>query len=67
VLLLGVLLTLVEQFGTPDPAWDLDYQAWATWPAAAYIEIQLWTDEPIGDYRQGVDRRNACRGWNGSD
>jgi hypothetical protein len=26
---------------------DPDYQAWSTWPAEAYIEVQLRSDEPI--------------------
>jgi hypothetical protein len=50
VFLLGELPGLVEQFGIPDPSWDGDYQAWASWPAEAYIEVQLWSDEPIADY-----------------
>jgi len=50
VFLLGELPGLIEQFGIPDPGWDGDYQAWATWPAEAYIEVQLWSDEPIADY-----------------
>ena len=47
VFLLGELPGLVEQFGVPDPVWDSDYQAWTTWRAEAYIEVQLWSDEPI--------------------
>lgn len=52
VFLLGELPGLVEQFGIPDPVWDGDYQEWASWPADAYIEVQLWTDEPIVGYRE---------------
>jgi hypothetical protein len=47
VFLLGELPGLVERFGIPDPSWGGQYQAWTTWPAEAYIEVQLWTDEPI--------------------
>ena len=47
VFLLGELPGLVERFGVPDPRWDGQYQAWTTWPAEAYIEVQLWSDEPI--------------------
>ena len=47
---LGELAGLVEQFGLPDPAWDGDYRAWASWPVDAYIEVQLWSDEPIAEY-----------------
>ena len=47
---LGELPQLVARFGVPDPSWDGEYQAWATWPAVAYIEVQLWTDEPIRGY-----------------
>jgi len=50
VFLIGELPGLVEQFGIPDPGWEGDYQAWATWPAEAYIEVQLWSDEPIAAY-----------------
>ena len=58
----GQLPGLVERFGIPDPAWDGDYQAWCTWPAEAYIEVQLWSDEPIAEYlrpsQQTAARRN---------
>ena len=47
VFLLGELPGLVERFGIPDPHWDGHYQSWATWPAEAYIEVQLWSDDPI--------------------
>jgi hypothetical protein len=47
VFLLGELPGLVEQFGIPDPRWDGRYQSWTTWPAEAYIEVQLWSDDPI--------------------
>jgi hypothetical protein len=50
VFLLGELPRLVARFGVPDPSWDGEYQAWATWPAEAYIEVQLWADEPIRAY-----------------
>lgn len=47
VFLLGELPGLVERFGVPDPRWHGHYQSWATWPAEAYIEVQLWSDDPI--------------------
>lgn len=47
VFLLSELPRLVERFGVPDPSWDGQYQAWTTWPAETYIEVQLWSDEPI--------------------
>lgn len=50
VFLLGELPGLVERFGVPDPSLDGQYQAWTTWPADAYIEVQLWSDEPIRAY-----------------
>jgi hypothetical protein len=49
VFLLSELPGLVERFGIPDPRWDGNYQSWATWPAEAYIEVQLWSDDPIRD------------------
>jgi hypothetical protein len=54
VFLLGELPGLVEQTGLPDPScWDGRYQAWTTWPANPYIEVQLWSDEPIRAYLPG--------------
>jgi hypothetical protein len=56
VFLLGELPGLVEQIGIPDPSssgWDGRYQRWTTWPADAYIEVQLWSDEPIRAYLPG--------------
>ena len=50
VFLLSELPRLVDRFGVPDPSRDGDYQAWTTWPAEAYIEVQLWADEPIRAY-----------------
>jgi hypothetical protein len=51
VILLGELPGLVEQMGIPDPSgWGGRYQTWTTWPASAYIEVQLWSDEPIKAY-----------------
>jgi hypothetical protein len=47
VFLLGELPRLVDRFGIPDPHWDGPYQSWATWPTEAYIEVQLWSDDPI--------------------
>jgi hypothetical protein len=56
VFLLGELPGLVEHTGIPDPSgsgWDGRYQRWTTWPADAYIEVQLWSDEPIRAYLPG--------------
>jgi len=53
VFLLHELPGLVEQFGIPDPRWNGQQQTWTTWPAEAYIEVQLWTDEPIEAYLPG--------------
>jgi hypothetical protein len=50
VFLLSELPGLVDRFGVPHPSWDGDYRAWATWPAEAYVEVQLWTDGPISAY-----------------
>lgn len=50
VLLLGELPQLVARFGVPDPSWDGEYRAWTTWPAEAYIEVQLWADGPTRAY-----------------
>jgi hypothetical protein len=54
VFLLGELPGLVDQIGMPDTSgWDGRYQTWTTWPADAYIEVQLWSDEPISSYLPG--------------
>jgi len=54
VFLLGELPCLVEQISLPDPSgWDGRYQTWTTWPANPYIEVQLWSDEPIRAYLPG--------------
>jgi hypothetical protein len=50
VFLLDDLPGLMEQFGVPAPSCDGGYQTWTAWPAEAYIEVQLWSDEPIGAY-----------------
>jgi hypothetical protein len=47
VFLLSELPRLVEQFGIPDPHYDGHYRSWTSWPAEAYIEVQLWSDDPI--------------------
>jgi hypothetical protein len=47
---LDELAGLIEQFGTPAPSRDGGYQTWTTWPAEPYIEVQLWSDEPISAY-----------------
>jgi hypothetical protein len=54
VFLLGEVPGLVEEIGMPDPSsWGGRYQTWTTWPADAYIEVQLWSDEPIRAYLPG--------------
>jgi hypothetical protein len=51
VFLLSDLPGLVEQFSVPDPSsWDGQHETWTTWPVDAYIEVQLWSDEPIKAY-----------------
>jgi hypothetical protein len=50
VFLLDDLPGLIDQFDIPAPSCDGDYQTWTTWPADAYIEVQLWSDEPAGAY-----------------
>jgi hypothetical protein len=50
VVLLDDLPGLIEQFGVPAPSCDGGYRSWTTWPAEAYIEVQLWSDGPISAY-----------------
>jgi hypothetical protein len=42
-----LLSELPDRFGIPDPPCDGHNQSWTTWPAEAYIEVQLWSDDPI--------------------
>lgn len=50
VFLLNEIDNLVAEFGMPAPEWREDHDSWQKWPASAYIEIQLWSDEPIRDH-----------------
>jgi hypothetical protein len=61
--LLGELPGLVERFGVPDPSWNGQYQAWTTWPAEAYVEVQLWSDEPIKPYLPASADAATRRAW----
>ena len=49
--LLDELPALVEQFGIPSPAWNDEHEkSWTSWPQEAYVEVQLWSDEPVLSY-----------------
>jgi hypothetical protein len=50
VFLLADLPELVERYGIPSPAWRSEYREWTTWPEATYIEVQLWSDQPVRPY-----------------
>lgn len=47
VFLLSELPELIDRFGLPSPGWRAEHETWTTWPQEAYIEVQLWTDEPV--------------------
>lgn len=47
VFLLDELDEVVAEFGNPAPSWQTRHVDWQEWPAAAYIEIQLWSDAPV--------------------
>lgn len=48
--LLHELPDLVERFGMPDPAWTVQHHDGTTWPQEAYVEVQLWSDDPVRDF-----------------
>jgi hypothetical protein len=50
VFLLRELPELVELYGVPSPRWTAEHETWTTWPQEAYIEVQLWADDPIRRY-----------------
>ena len=41
---------VITEFGLPAPDWNDGHEDRRTWPDDTYIEIQLWTDEPIVDF-----------------
>jgi hypothetical protein len=43
---LDELPALVDAVGLPSPSTD-PTRNWRTWPAATFVEVQLWSDEPI--------------------
>ena len=44
------LPTLIDRHGLPAPTWHNTHHDWRTWPREAFIEVQLWTDDPIGEH-----------------
>ena len=49
--LLEELPALTEQFGIPSPAWNDEHEkSWTSWPDETYVEVQLWSDEPVRSY-----------------
>jgi hypothetical protein len=47
VYLLTEVTDLVARFGIPSPLAATATEPWTTWPQDTYIEVQLWTDEPV--------------------
>ena len=66
VFLLGELPELIEHHGVPSPRWAPEYETWTTWPQEAFIEVQLWADDPISRYLppspRGVDSAIGVEG-----
>jgi hypothetical protein len=50
VFLLNELRELIKHYGVPSPSWTAEHKAWTTWPQEAYIEVQLWVDDPVSRY-----------------
>jgi hypothetical protein len=45
---------VVDEHALPDPPWQDRFTDWRTWPAATFIEIQLWSDDPIREHLAGA-------------
>jgi hypothetical protein len=53
VFALADLPSLIARYGLPDDAPDADYDGYQQRPFEKYIEVQLWSDEPVRNF---VDR-----------
>jgi hypothetical protein len=38
---------VLADIGVPSPAWTNEHRDWRTWPRRAFVEVQLWSDEPV--------------------
>jgi hypothetical protein len=54
VFLLGELPRLIERYGIPSPSSSPEREAWTSWPREAYIEVQLWSDDPVRPFLKGT-------------
>ena len=50
VFLLDELNDLIAEFGVPAPSWEEHHEDWRQWPDDAYVEIQLWSDDPVREH-----------------
>jgi hypothetical protein len=50
VFLLDELDAVLADIGVPSPAWADEHRDWRTWPRRAFVEVQLWSDEPVRAY-----------------
>jgi hypothetical protein len=41
---------IVAEVGVPSPAWVDAHRDWRTWPRRTFIEVQLWSDEPVAAF-----------------
>lgn len=56
VFLLSELRGLVERYGLPDDRPDDDYPTYVERPVDRFIEVQLWTDDPLSRHLRPADR-----------
>ncbi len=54
VFLVRELPRLVERYGVPSPSWTREHEAWTSWPDETYIEVQLWSDDPVHTFLEVV-------------
>jgi hypothetical protein len=47
---LAALPSLIARYGLPDDAPDPDYDGYQQRPFEKYIEVQLWSDEPVLEF-----------------
>jgi hypothetical protein len=45
------LVGVVTEFGLPDGEADDDYRGYHHRPFEKYVEVQVWSDQPIADIR----------------
>ena len=50
VFLLSEIPVIAERWGLPDPQLDLDYDGYHKGPFEIFVEIQVWSDDPVSSF-----------------